>query len=57
MDSGAHLTVPGLRIVPVTEMRLQPSDVEGLLTVDGETIPFGPIHARVMPGQGRILVK
>uniref|UniRef100_A0A6A7FZ42 Sphingosine kinase 2-like isoform X2 n=2 Tax=Hirondellea gigas TaxID=1518452 RepID=A0A6A7FZ42_9CRUS len=57
MDSGTHCTVPGAMMIPVTGVRIEPHDPTGLMTVDGETIPFGAIEANIMPSHARIMVR
>ncbi|CAD7006083.1 unnamed protein product [Ceratitis capitata] len=37
-------------MVPVTAFRIEPYDNEGILTVDGERIEFGPLQAEMLPG-------
>lgn len=57
MENGTHLNIPGLQIIPATGIRLVPHDATGLLTVDGEVVPYGPLEAHVMPGAGRVMVR
>ncbi|XP_018008074.1 sphingosine kinase 2 isoform X2 [Hyalella azteca] len=57
LDNGMYARVPGVRLIPVTGVRIVPHDTQGLLTIDGESIPFEPIHAQVLPGLARVLVR
>ncbi|KAF2347559.1 Diacylglycerol kinase catalytic domain [Trinorchestia longiramus] len=57
LESGEYTVVPGVLLIPVTELRLVPHDSKALFTIDGESVPYGPVHARVLPGLGRVLVR
>ncbi|KAM8721633.1 hypothetical protein ACLKA7_007505 [Drosophila subpalustris] len=53
MNNGTHLPEqedPHICVVPVTAFRIEPSGNNGILTVDGERVDYGPIQAEVFPG-------
>ncbi|XP_036325922.1 sphingosine kinase 2 isoform X3 [Rhagoletis pomonella] len=58
MSSGTHVPVTNnefIKMVPVTAFRIEPYDNEGILTVDGERIEFGPLQAEILPGMVRVM--
>lgn len=58
MSSGTHVPVTDnefVKMVPVTALRIEPYDNEGILTVDGERIEFGPLQAEMLPGMVRVM--
>ena len=58
MGDGSHLDVPGVQTIPVTDLRIEPSPLPiGFMTIDGEKVKYGPIHASVMPSKAKILVR
>lgn len=59
IESGRHVDMPGVDLFPVTAAKITP-DTEGhpsYMAIDGECIPAGPIHAHVLPGAARVMVK
>ncbi|XP_017852122.1 sphingosine kinase 2 [Drosophila busckii] len=53
MQSGNHLPSepdPFICVLPVRAFRIEPSGSQGILTVDGERVDYGPIQAEVFPG-------
>ncbi|KAH8394073.1 hypothetical protein KR215_002486 [Drosophila sulfurigaster] len=53
MHNGSHLPEPEdphILVVPVTAFRIEPSGNNGILTIDGERVDYGPIQAEVFPG-------
>lgn len=53
MNNGTHLPEqqdPHIVVVPVKAFRIEPSGNNGILTIDGERVDYGPIQAEVFPG-------
>ena len=44
-----------LEIFPVKAFRLEPITPNGIITVDGEKVDYGPIQAQVLPGIARVM--
>lgn len=44
-----------VEVIPCEAFRLEPL-VDGILTVDGEVLPCGPIQGEILPGMCRVLV-
>ncbi len=67
IDSGAHVSHPNVQCYRCTEYSLEPiitdaqaggdnrSKQEGIYTLDGEVVPYGPIRGIVRPGAARLL--
>ncbi|XP_042899282.1 sphingosine kinase 1 isoform X2 [Parasteatoda tepidariorum] len=55
LQTGEHVNVPYVDVIPVNAFRLEPHKSEGYLTVDGEVIPCCPIQAEVMPSVARVM--
>ncbi|XP_054734825.1 sphingosine kinase 1 isoform X1 [Anastrepha obliqua] len=58
MSSGTHVPVMNneyIKMVPVTAFRIEPYDNEGILTVDGERIEFGPLQAEMLSSMVRVM--
>ena len=60
MGEGKHLGGGGLKMYRAKAFRLHPRprtpSSAGLLLLDGERVPFGPIEARAHPGALRVMV-
>lgn len=60
MSSGTHLTeapTSHIQVVPVTAFRIEPHEGDdGIMTVDGERVGYGPIQAEVIPGLLKVMV-
>ncbi|XP_054727404.1 sphingosine kinase 1 [Anastrepha obliqua] len=60
LSSGTHLPEQPNRyieIVPVRAFRIEPnSDKEGIITVDGERVDYGPIQGEIMSGIINVMV-
>ena len=57
-ESGNHVKIPGIDIIPVKAFRMVPTDNDsGFLTMDGESIPVGPIQAQIVPSMLNLFVK
>ena len=58
LEVGNHIQIPGVEIIPVHAVRISPSNLDiGTLTIDGESIPVGPIQAQVLPSMANLYVK
>ncbi|XP_077475905.1 sphingosine kinase 1 isoform X1 [Stigmatopora argus] len=57
MEKGAHLVCgcPHLVYEKVRALRLEPISQEGVITVDGETVEYGPLQAQIHPGLARLI--
>lgn len=57
MEKGTHLSsgCPHLVYEKVLALRLEPHSSQGVITVDGETVEYGPIQAQVHPGLARLI--
>ncbi|XP_068141198.1 sphingosine kinase 1 [Drosophila tropicalis] len=59
MNSGTHLPEtnddPYIQVVAVEAFRIEPSGKQGILTVDGERVDYGPIQAEVFPGMIKVM--
>lgn len=55
MDSGNHVHHPLVQVYRCYEYFLEPLTEKGIIAVDGEVIPYGPIHATMLPGAARVL--
>ena len=60
MEKGRHVTIPGVELIPVRAFRLIPDENnpgKGIMAVDGERVPAGPVQAHIMPAAARLFVK
>ncbi|XP_053707892.1 sphingosine kinase 1-like isoform X1 [Synchiropus splendidus] len=57
MEKGAHLACgcPHLVYQKVKALRLEPISPEGMITVDGEMVEYGPVQAQIHPGLARLI--
>lgn len=57
MEKGAHLACgcPHLVYEKVRALRLEPASPQGVITVDGEAVDYGPVQAQVHPGLARLI--
>ena len=57
MEKGAHLACdcPHLVYEKVRALRLEPISPQGMITVDGETVEYGPVQAQIHPGLARLI--
>ncbi|KAJ3614859.1 hypothetical protein NHX12_018429 [Muraenolepis orangiensis] len=57
MEKGTHLTIcsPHLVYRRVWALRLEPYAPQGLITVDGEAVEYGPVQAQVHRGLARMI--
>lgn len=57
MEKGAHLACgcPHLVYEKVRALRLEPASPQGMITVDGEMVEYGPVEAQIHPGLARLV--
>nr|XP_015797870.2 sphingosine kinase 1 [Nothobranchius furzeri] len=57
MEKGAHLACgcPHLVYEKVRALRLEPISPQGMITVDGEVVEYGPVQAQIHPGLARLI--
>lgn len=57
MEKGAHLACgcPHLVYKKVRALRLEPASPQGMITVDGEMVEYGPVEAQIHPGLARLV--
>jgi sphingosine kinase len=48
-DSGGHIYSKSIRILQCTEYILEPISQNGIYSLDGEVVEYGPIHGTVLP--------
>ena len=53
-EKGTHLERPEVETVDVKAFRLEPSSEEGILTVDGEVVKYGPMQAQIHQHLARV---
>lgn len=53
--SGNHVNLPKVFTKDVRAFRLEPLSPPGMLTVDGEKMPYGPMQAQVHPRLARLM--
>uniref|UniRef100_A0A1B0FA55 sphingosine kinase n=1 Tax=Glossina morsitans morsitans TaxID=37546 RepID=A0A1B0FA55_GLOMM len=59
MSTGTHVPTENSEFIKafhVTAFRLEPGQSQGIITVDGERIEFGALHATIFPKAVRIMV-
>ena len=57
MAKGNHTEMNMVRVVEAKAFRIEPADdgPPGLITLDGEEVPYGPLQGQVHPQMGRVL--
>lgn len=57
MEKGGHLACgcPHLVYEKVKALRLEPISPQGMITVDGEMVEYGPVQAQIHPGLARLI--
>ncbi|XP_015108405.1 sphingosine kinase 2 isoform X2 [Diachasma alloeum] len=55
LSTGAHLTCPGVEMIPVRAFRIEPEGTNGHMTVDGEEVDYGPLQAEVFPSLANVM--
>ena len=54
MDSGKHVSRPRVQSFKTKAYRLEPFTEEGIFSLDGEVVEYGPIQAVMKPGTARV---
>ena len=61
MEKGKHIGIPGIEIIPVNAVRIEPLENDkvskGTICVDGELIESGPIQCHIMQNAAKIYSK
>ena len=61
IEKGEHVGIPGIEIIPVNAVRIEPIEkdkgVRGTIKVDGELIEPGPIQCHIMQNAAKIYSK
>ena len=59
LDSGKHCDLNYVTMVPVQALRLEPLNPSclGVMTLDGEVIPSGPLQATVLPSMLNVMTR
>ena len=57
MAKGNHTEMSMVRVVEAKAFRIEPADdgPTGVITLDGEEIPYGPLQGQIHPQMGRVL--
>lgn len=55
MDSGKHIDNPAVKTYRASAYRLEPLVNEGLFSLDGEVVEYGPIQGAIRPSMARVL--
>ncbi|XP_034943663.1 sphingosine kinase 1-like [Chelonus insularis] len=56
LNTGTHLTCAGVDMIAVKAFRIEPDpSVNGILTVDGEKVDYGPLQAEVFPSLATVM--
>lgn len=53
---GGHVGKTGVEIVPVRAFRIEPIRPSGYMSIDAESVEFGPSQGQILPAKGRLMV-
>ncbi|XP_022095454.1 sphingosine kinase 2-like isoform X2 [Acanthaster planci] len=56
IQTGKHLTLPFTQSIFVKAFRLVPRTEDGIITVDGEEIEYGPVQGEILSDKARIII-
>ncbi len=56
-EDGSYLEMDCCNLINAKAFRLEPKTPGGLLTVDGEVIPYGSLQGQLHPGLGRVMCR
>lgn len=58
LSHGTHIPSESdlIQMIPVTAFRIEPTGEQGHLTVDGESVEYGPIQGEIFQGMTRVMV-
>ena len=57
LSTGDHLKSPYVHMVAVRAFRLEPREKDGIMTIDGERIQYGPVQGQMLPSMARVLTR
>ncbi|GFS28880.1 sphingosine kinase 2 [Trichonephila inaurata madagascariensis] len=57
LQTGDHVHIPYVDVIPIHAFRLEPLRDDSYLTVDGEVIPCCSIQAEVLPSMARVMTR
>ncbi|GAV09313.1 hypothetical protein RvY_18877 [Ramazzottius varieornatus] len=57
LSTGDHLKSPYVQMVAIRAFRLEPRDKDGIMTIDGERIQYGPVQGQMLPSMARVLTR
>ncbi|KAG8190082.1 hypothetical protein JTE90_023054 [Oedothorax gibbosus] len=57
LQTGDHVHIPYVEVIPVHAFRLEPASPDSYLTVDGEAIQCCAIQAEVLPSVARVMTR
>ena len=56
MSKGTHTDMRTMHVVEAKAFRIEPADSgPGMMTLDGEEVPYGPLQGQIHPQMGRVL--
>lgn len=55
MSKGNHTEMRMVHVVEAKAFRIEPQDGPGIMTLDGEEVPYGLLQAQIHPQMGRVL--
>ena len=55
MSKGSHTDMRMMHVAEVKAFRIEPADSPGMMTLDGEEVPYGPLQGQIHPQMGRVL--
>lgn len=53
---GGHIGKTGVDIIPVRAFRIDPIGPRGYMTIDAESVDFGPSQGQILPSKARLMV-
>ncbi len=56
-EDSTHLDMDGCNVIRAKAFRLEPETPGGLMTVDGELVPYGPIQTQLHPDLARVMCR
>ena len=55
-EEGGHVGKTGVEVIPTRAFRIEPIRPQGYMSVDAESVEFGPSQGQIIPGKGRLFV-
>lgn len=55
LQTGEHVHIPYVSVIPIHAFRLEPQTTDGFMTVDGEVISVCTLQAEVLPSIARVM--